>query len=386
MAKHKYPDTETETQVTVGIKIRELRQSMALSAVELSRLTGISQGHLSKIENGRATLSIKVLSQLCQFFQRPLSYIFQQREELPQILGTLNVGDGPEDEGFKWFVKEVSRVTDNRISVVSLEPYQLGTVKNIVEYLDKGIVDLFIDDLCNLDHFVNDFNIFALPYVFPTIDQERTFLTGSFFKENLQKPLLEKGIRFINTKWNWLRGVRRVLVAKRPIFSPADVRGLRVRIFESEVLKQYWKNLGAYPVVIPWEETNMALRDDEIDVMPCYKALLYPSKFCQYAKYVTEIGDISSILCVVMNEAKYQLLTPSIQSSIEDACSRAGDMYSSLVKEMDHNDESLNIKEFNAAYISVDNSPWKNVSAKTRQDLIRSGVISNEIHMAVEAG
>ena len=74
-----------------------------------------------------------------------------------------------------------------------------------------------------------------------------------------------------------------------------------------------------------WEETNKALCKDDIEAMPSYKALVYPLKFCQHARYVTEIGDISSIQCVAMNETKYQLLSPGIQNAIEEACNKAGE-------------------------------------------------------------
>lgn len=373
------PDMESRIQKNVGIKIRELREAANLSAVLLSGKTGISQGQLSKIENGKATISIKVLSQLCLFFNRPLGYLFQMDEELPQVMGTLNVGEGPEKEGIKFFAEEIQRATQNKISLIALEPDQLGTVTNLVEYLQKGVIDLFIEDLCLLEKFVPDFNVFALPFVFSSMETQLAFLGGEYFQNFMQPLLFKAGIRFVNPRWNWLRGIRRVLVSKTPVFSPADIRGQRVRIFESRVLRKYWQHLGAIPVVVPWEDTNEALANDEIDVMPSYKALVYPLKFCRHARYVTEIGDIASVQCVAMNETKYQLLSPGIQNALKTSCIRAGDEYSARVKEMDRQDEKLNIEEFGAVYIKAENSPWKKTAMAIRQALIKENIFSKNV-------
>ena len=99
---------------------------------------------------------------------------------------------------------------------------------------------------------------------------------NSFFEKRLRVPLLENGIRFINPRWNWFRGVTRVLVSKKPIFSPADVNGRRVRVSKSKTLKAYWEYLGAKPVFVPFEKADEALRTGDIDIMPCYKAHAYP--------------------------------------------------------------------------------------------------------------
>lgn len=358
---------------------------MTLSARELSARTGISQGHLSKIETGKASISIKVLSQLCQFFNRPLNYLFQTKEELPQVLATLNIGEGPEKEGIKWFAEAVKRMTTDQISLILLvDPCQFGTVKNQVEYLQRGIIDLVIEDLYLMEKFVPDFNIFALPYGFSSIQKQKDFLNGTVFREMMQKPLLDKGIRFINPCWNWFWGVKRVLVSKKPIFGPDDVAGLKVRVFNSQVLIQYWENLGAKPIVIPWENTAKAFSNNEIDVVPSYKSLVYPLEFCRHAKYVTEIGDIASMRCVAMNESKYQLLAPDIQQALIEACNRAGDNYSKSILRMDKEHERLNIQKFDAVYIKGKNAIWQENTKKTQQNLIRKGIMSEKLCREME--
>lgn len=375
---------EQDVQKSVGHKVRELRKAMNLNLTQLSEQTGISQGHLSKIETGKTTISIKILSQICQFFNRPLNYLFH-REEATHIIGTLNVGEGPEKDAMIWFGKEVQKTTDNLISLVRLEADQVSTATNPVEYLRKGVINMFMDDLVYFRAFVPDFDVFALPYIFTTLEHQIRFLESDFFEKKLRVPLLENGIRFINSRWNWLRGVKRVLVSQKPIFSPADVKGRKIRVSKSRTLKAYWEYLGAKPVFVPFEKANEALGSGEIDIMPCYKAHAYPMGFCRNARFVTEIGDISSMVCVAMNEEKYQLLPPGAQSSLTTACDRAGDKFSSLVMEKNISYEVKNIDENNAVYIKTDTRPWKAPLEQLKKELVRSGNLSEEICRKIDS-
>ena len=172
----KKDDSEISLQQRIGDKIRELRKSEHISSTKLSGLVGISQGQLSKIENGKITISIKTLSKLCRVFNRPLSYLFQEDDELPHVLGTLNIADGPEKEGFKYFAQKVKQATRNRITLVLLEAHQAGVAGSQAESLQKGIIDLFIEDLDHLQRFVPETNIFSLPYAFSSSGEPKGYL------------------------------------------------------------------------------------------------------------------------------------------------------------------------------------------------------------------
>jgi TRAP-type C4-dicarboxylate transport system substrate-binding protein len=376
-------DHEISIQVSVGEKIRELRKSASMTSGMLCERVGISQGQLSKIENGKVAISIKTVSQLCQIFNRSLNYFFQEEDEILQVLGTLNVADGPEKEGFNWFADEIIKNTDNRIGLVVLEAYQIGPAREQVDFLHQGIIDLFIEDLDHFTPFAPEMNIFSLPYVFSDIEHKLRFLNSDLYRTKIHMPLEKKGIRFINPTWNWFRGKRRVLVSKTPVFSPDDLKGLKVRIYASEVLKAYWQNLGATPVFVPWSDVNNAMESGQIDVLPTHHALVYSLGFCKHAKFVTHIGDMPAILGVAMNVKKYQLLSPKNQASIKKASLISGEKFSNFVKDMEEKNEDLTMKAFGAVYINAGSEPWKKGLDHTREQLIHQGILSREIWQEV---
>lgn len=68
---------EALIQKNIGKRIQQLRKEKKLNTVTLAEKSGISQGQLSKIENGKATISIKNLAAICRVLDHPVSDLFQ---------------------------------------------------------------------------------------------------------------------------------------------------------------------------------------------------------------------------------------------------------------------------------------------------------------------
>lgn len=377
-------DQELVVQRLIGAKIRELRLARQMRAVDLAGQAGLSQSQLSKIETGKATLSIKALGRLCRILERPLSYLFQSEEEIPRVLGTLATVAGPERKGFEWFADEVRRATGKKMSLIPLSASQLAPADDQVEQLRQGVIDVFVEQPVYFHRYAPELNVLASPYAFAHGDHLTAFLESDWFRDRIVVPLLNHGVRFLNHRWNWKRGVEWTLVSRKPIVTPEDVRGLRVRIMDVPVIRRFWEELGARPVVIPWADVKTALRLGQIDVLPTNKTHLYPMGLCRYGRYVTCLGDVSPTLAVAMNDLKYQALPPGIQQALLDACDRAGDYFSQAVVEAEKGNESRNMAEYEAAYLRVDVTPWREASAGIRGKLLESGELSRRCWAQVE--
>ena len=376
---------EERIQQRVGARVRELRQAAGITAVILAERTGISQGQLSKIENAKAALSVKVLTRLCRIFDRPVGYLFQSFDEMPRVLGTLTTVKGPEDAGIQWFTEEVRRLTDGGLALIPLRPSQIGAAAAQVDQLKDGLIDVFVEEPFYYSRFVPGFDAFALPYAFGSEFHRRVFLASPFFRARLVEPLRQAGIRIVNRRWNWLRGVEWVLAANRPVVAPEDLHGLKVRIVDSRLLRRFWLALGARPVAVPWAEVGAALQAGDIDVLPTHKAHLYPLEFCRHMRFVSLLGDLPPVLSVAVNEAKYQVLRPDIQKALLDACDRAGDFFSAHVRQAETENEALNIARFKTAYLKVSLDPWRAVVARARDVLLAEGLLDAETAAMVAA-
>ena len=369
---------EAVTQKNIGMKIKKLRVLKKLNTVTLASMAGISQGQLSKIENGKATISIKNLSQLCTILETPLIFLFQEEEETPPEKQIINAVAGLENQGLHWFSREIIDHTNGVVDLKPIGPVQFGTFIEQINFGFKGNLDIFIDGIELFESIAPSLNQLILPYCFRSEGNRQAFLKTRFFQENVINLLLENGVRFLNPNWNWMRGSERVLLSRKPIISPEDVKGLRVRVYESETLAGFWENMGAIPVSIPWSKINDALKNKKVDLLPTMKALLYHNGYCEYAKYITLLGDIPSVLGVFISDKKYRSFSPDIQKSLEKACDSAGEIFSHNVDLLERKNEKLNLSRFSVAYLKVDKLPWHLKTLEIREKMIDQGILSGQ--------
>lgn len=361
---------EKAVQDRIGAKIRELRAAAGITAVELASRAGLSQSQISKIETGKATLSISSLTVLCQILGRPLSYLFQKDEEIPRILGTMTTVAGPESRGLTWFADEVQRRTEGRLSIVPLQATLLGPQTRQSSMLKEGFLDLFIEDLPAFRDLAPALDLLSLPYIFDSTGHQRAFLHSLQFDQNVRQMLRQQGVHPINARWNWRRGLEWIILSTRPITHPDQVRGLKVRIYESPLLARFWEEMGARPVVIPWPRVRRAWLRGDVDLLPTHKAHLFPLGFCKRGRFVTLLGDVSPLLMVAVNQARYNSLPPGVQTALIEACDAAGEYFSREVVRAEMENEQANMRRYGTTYLKVDIKPWQTASRRITEKIM----------------
>ena len=375
---------ETFVRKNVGIKIRQLRRDKKLNTVALASRAGISQGQLSKIENAKATVSIKNLTSLCSVLQIPLSYLFQTEDRKKPDNYIINAVAGLENQGLQWFAKIISDYTNGAVALKPLGPVQFGTSIEQINYGFKGNLDLFVESMVQFEPLAPLLKHLILPYCFRSEENRQAFFKTDYFKMHVTNPLLKNGIRLLNPDWNWMRGMERVILSRRPVISPKDVKGLRVRIYASNLLAEFWENMGAIPVTIPWPDVKDALKNKDFDLLPTMKSLLYHNEFCEHAKYITLLGDLPCILGVFMSDEKYRVFPQDIQNYLEKACDSAGTIFSQNVVLIEKKNEKLNLNRHGVAYLKVDKLPWHLKILEIRKKLMDQEKLSRQAWQKME--
>ena len=384
MGKNDKAIREDLIQKNVGVWIRALRKAEKMSAVELASKAGISQGQLSKIENGKATISIKNLTSLCDILDRPLSDLFQTEAKPSAVRHTITAVAGLENQGLHWFAQEICSHTDGIVTLNTLGTLQFGPAIDQINLILKGSIDLFIEETVQLYKVAPALKQFSLPYCFRDEQHRQAFLASPYFKENVTEVLRRKGIKVLNPNWNWIRGLEQTLVSNRPICTPGDVKGLKVRIFDCEHLRRFWREMGAIPVVVPWSGVREAIASGLVDVAPTLKALIYHNGFCRHARYVTILGDIPAIMGVFIIQSKYDTFSPEIQHALEKACDSAGNIFSLNLYHTEKKNELLNMSRYKAAYLKVDLAPWRLAVSRIRNKLTDQGILPEQTLKEIE--
>jgi C4-dicarboxylate-binding protein DctP len=184
-----------------------------------------------------------------------------------------------------------------------LEALQLGAVQMLAPVPGKfGPVGL------------PEFEAFDLPYLFPDLNALHKVYYGPVGAMMLKK-LESKGIVGLAF---WDNGFR-VMSANRPIHTPADMKGLKMRINSSKVNAAIMKSVGAIPQTIAFSEVYQGLQTGVIDGTEGPLSNLYTQKQFEVQKHVTLTYHTISNYVVIANKAFWDKLPPDIRTILEGA-------------------------------------------------------------------
>jgi len=119
-------------------------------------------------------------------------------------------------------------------------------------------------------------------------------------------------------------GFRNFTSSKALIKSPADMKGMKIRVMESPVYVNMVKGLGAAPTPIPWPETYTALQQKVVDGQENPVSVIMQVKFYEVQKYLTLDGHSYGVDFILINDKFYQSLPKETQQTLKRAAIIAG--------------------------------------------------------------
>jgi TRAP-type C4-dicarboxylate transport system substrate-binding protein len=122
-------------------------------------------------------------------------------------------------------------------------------------------------------------------------------------------------------------GAPRVLISKKPINSPDDMKGMNMRVPSIEMYLKTWKGVGVNCVSIPWGESYMALSQGTADALESPLGSIYGMKFHEAAKYITMTNHVYSPYVMVINEKSYNKLTDKQKAIVSECAIEAGKLF-----------------------------------------------------------
>ena len=229
---------------------------------------------------------------------------------------TVDTPKGKAAQRFKELAEERSK---GRLKVEIYPNSSLYKDKEELEALQLGAVQMLAPSLSKFGPLgVKQFEIFDLPYIFPDDDAFQRVTRGPIGQQLF--ALLDsrsiKGLAF------WSGGFH-VFSANKPLRTPADLKGLKMRIPSSKVLEANERALNAIPQVMAFSEVYQALQTGVVDGTENILSSYTSQKYLEVQKNITLTYHTHTGYAVVMNKAFWDGLGPDLQavvaSSIKDA-------------------------------------------------------------------
>jgi C4-dicarboxylate-binding protein DctP len=227
--------------------------------------------------------------------------------------------DTPKGKAAERFKELAEKATHGRVKIEVYPSSTLYKDPEELQALSLGAVQMLAPSLAKFGALgVREFELFDIPYIFPSKEVLYRVTEGPIGKKLFQK-LETKGITGLAY---WDNGFK-VMSANKPLIHPADFKGLKMRIQPSKVLDAQMRALGANPQSMGFSEVYQALQTGVVDGTENPPSNLYTAKMYEVQKNVTVSNHGYLGYAVIVNKKFWDRLPADIRTELEGAMKEA---------------------------------------------------------------
>ncbi len=288
--------------------------------------------------------------------------------------------DTPKGQAAERFKQLAEKNTKGRVKVELYPNSQLYKDKEELEALQLGAVQMLAPSLAKFGPLgAKEFEVFDLPYIFPTKQALYSVTEGPIGK-SLMAKLEPKGITGLAF---WDNGFK-VMSANKPMHMPADFKGMKMRIQSSKVLDAQMRALGANPQVLAFSEVYQALQTGVVDGTENPPSNIYTQKMHEVQKHITMSNHGYLGYAVIVNKKFWDGLPADIRTSLEQAM-RDATTYEKAIAQRDNDMAMDAIKKTGKTEIynltAAEQAAWRKALLPVQKDM--EGRIGKDLITAI---
>lgn len=217
----------------------------------------------------------------------------------------------------KEFKKRVEEQSGGKITVDIHLNSELGGDEAMMESVALGTLTMTTPSATLISSYVPEFQVLGMPYLFKDTDTAFKAIDGEL------GTLLDQKLEAANVGFSILgyefNGIRDMTNNRRPIKTPDDLKGLKMRCMSNDIYVDMFKCLGTNATPISWSELFTALQQKTVDGEENTASLIYESKFYEVQKYLTTTEHINDLCAVIINSNFYNSLDSQAKAIIDSA-------------------------------------------------------------------
>ena len=218
------------------------------------------------------------------------------------------------------FKEAVEAGSKGDIEVRILGNNQAGAERQQLEKVQNGTNQMVLVSEITQPFFFKPALVLGMPFLFSSSAVAWDVLDGSLGQRYNAEFQKATGVRVFN---HMEAGFRSIFNSKKPVKTPADLAGLKIRTGENPVHLAMVKALGANPTPIAWTEVYTSLQQKVVDGMENPPGLFFAMKFYEHQKYLTINRHLYSVHSAMINEGFFQGLPKEYQQLINEAAATA---------------------------------------------------------------
>ncbi len=245
----------------------------------------------------------------------------QTAQKVVLKLGTETASGSPETKGAQKLAELVREKSRGTLEIEVYENARLGTMRERNEGMRMGTIDMGTSSVGFLANYEPVMGIFDLPYIYKDKAHEMRVFDGEIGREVAFK-LQERGLRVL---CYFDAGARQITNNLRPINLPADLKGMRIRVPQSEASFESFKAFGAFPAQMAFGEIYTSLQKNIVTGQENPISLIIHNNFYEVQKYLSITNHQLFIQVLMISEKTWAKLSSDQQRILLEAAKEAQD-------------------------------------------------------------
>ena len=226
-----------------------------------------------------------------------------------------NVTNQPSKDAAQVFIDVANKESGGRLIIKHFPDNMLGDDRVVTESTILGDIDMVQTMPSVLASMIPDLYVWDAPFLFNTMDEAWKCM-DSELGLSINKQSEKKGLKYLAALEN---GFRHYTNNKVPVKVPADVKGQKLRVMETEIQIALWRTYGANPTPMAFTEVISALQQGTIDAQENPLSIIDSNKLYEVQHYISLTGHVFSPHCLYINQERYDSLDPELQQALDKA-------------------------------------------------------------------
>jgi C4-dicarboxylate-binding protein DctP len=246
--------------------------------------------------------------------------------------------DQPKHAAALAFKAHVEAASGGRLRVEIFPAGQLGNANSVMEQLRLGSLEMAVVHDGGISPVFKTFGVFALPFAFDDQSVAWAVLDGAYGREVAEAMRRDVQIRLMAYADN---GVRHFTNNRRPLATPEDLRGLKIRVQPAPVFLRLVEAFGASPSAIDWAELPAALAQGTVDGQENGVTNILAGSLFQHQRFVTLNGHVYSLHAYLISDRFWGRLSAEEKSIVSQATDIAKWIHRGMTTAQDANAETI---------------------------------------------
>lgn len=255
-----------------------------------------------------------------------------QAQTVKLSLGHGSAPDNPRHLASLKFAEIVKAKTNGQVEVTVSPSGQLGTDPALITAVRSGAVDITANSQGAFANVVPEYAAFGMPFLFADLPSAWKVMDGPVGKELADKTA-EKGMVVLGY---WDNGIRHMSNSKRPLNTPEDMKGLKMRTPPDAVTVDIMTAVGAQAQQIAFTELYVALQQGVVDGQENPLVNIKSAKLYEVNKFISLTGHKYEMTPFVMNKRSFDGLSEANKKAVMEAATEATKLQRNLAQEADN--------------------------------------------------